>query len=207
MIWFGIFLAGIVVVLIGLVKAVRSRKPDLLMANGGVLAAIGFMGFSKWPVEVTPAGMDQKAMGLLLMWWGGWAAMTWAAYQLLWSLRALTWPSVQGTLTRSEAVFMGINNSTIIGPRGSTKHWWSVAYTYAVDGVSYTSSTKSLDTDDQDSNFSSVSKMVSKHPVGSAITVYHHPRDPLLACIDRSWFNGRWLAPMMFAAILLWVAW
>ena len=40
MIWFALFLAGIVVVLIGLVKAVRSRKPDLLMANGGILAAV-----------------------------------------------------------------------------------------------------------------------------------------------------------------------
>ena len=207
MIWFGAFLAGVVIIAYGLVKALRSRKPDMWMANGGFVAAIGFMGFSTWPVEVVPSGMDQKAAGLMLMWWGGWGACAWAAYQLLWSLRALAWPSVPGTITRSEAVFMGINNSTIIGPRGSTKHWWSVTYSYAVDGKSFTSSNKALDIDDQDSTFSSVTNMVAKHPVGSTITVYHHPSDPGLVCIDRGWFNARWCVPVMFAAIMLWVAW
>jgi hypothetical protein len=102
---------------------------------------------------------------------------------------------------------MGINTSTTIGPRNSTKHWWRVAYTYVVDGVSHAGSTKALDIDEQDSNFSGVSRMVDKHPVGSAITVYHHPKDPDFACIDRSWFNGRWYVPAGFAAILLWIAW
>ena len=206
MIWFALFLAGIVVVLIGLVKAVRSRKPDLLMANGGILAAVGFLGFSTWPSGIIPTGLDQKSTGLLLMWWSGWLALAWAGYQLLWSLRARTWPNVQGTITQSEAAFMGINNSTIIGPRGSTKHAWKVAYTYSVEGIAYTGSTKALDIDDQDSTFSSVTHMVSKHPVGSAVTVYHHPKDPHLACLDRSWFNARWYVPALFAVPLLWVA-
>jgi len=206
MIWFSIFLVGLVIIAYGLVKALRSRKPDMWMANGGMVMAIGFMGFSKWPAEVIPDSMDQKAAGLMLMWWGGWVAMAWAAYQLLWSLRARAWPKVQGTITQSEASFMGINNSTIIGPRGSTKHSWSVTYTYAVDGVPYTSSNKALDIDDQDSTFSSVTRVVAAHPVGSAVTVYHHPKDPHMACLDRSWFNARWYVPVMFGVVLLWIA-
>ena len=97
MIWFGIFLSGLVILVFGLGKALRSRQPDMWMANGGIVTAIGFMGFSRWPEEAIPVGMDQKSAGLR-------------------SLRALTWPKVQGTITQSEAVFMGINNSTIIGP-------------------------------------------------------------------------------------------
>ena len=78
---------------------------------------------------------------------------------------------------------------------------------YAVDGTSYTSTNKALDIDDQDSNFSSVTNMVAKHPVGSTITVYHHPKDPYLACIGRGWFNGRWFVPAGSAVTLLWIAW
>lgn len=205
-VWFITFLAGLLLVAYGLIRALRSRKPDLWMANGGMIAAIGFIGFSRWPAAVIPAGMNQQSAAFMGAWWGGWLAAVWASYQLVWSLRALTWPSVQGTLTQSEAVFMGINNSTTIGPRGSTKHWWKVAYTYAVDGVNYSGTNKALDTDDQDSNFSGVSKKVAEHPPGSSIRVYHHPRDPQLACIDRGWFNGRWLAPAMYAVVLFWVA-
>ena len=116
MIWFGIFLSGLVILVFGLGKALRSRQPDMWMVNGGIVTAIGFMGFSRWPEEAIPVGMDQKSAGLILMWWSGWLVIAWATYQLLWSLRALTWPKVQGTITQSEAVFMGINNSTIIGP-------------------------------------------------------------------------------------------
>ena len=65
---------------------------------------------------------------------------------------------------------------------------------------------RGLDTNEEEMDLSTALELVRKHPVGSPITVYHHPKDPALACIDRSSFNGRWLMPALFAAILLGVA-
>ena len=80
MAWFVVFLAGLLVVAYGLFRALRSRKPDLWMASGGMIAAIGFIGFSRWPAAVIPAGMDQKSAAFMAAWWGGWLAAAWAAY-------------------------------------------------------------------------------------------------------------------------------
>ena len=67
MIWFRVFLAGLAVIAIGLVKALRSRKPDMFLANGGMVAATGFMGFRKWTAAAISGGLDQKEACLLLM--------------------------------------------------------------------------------------------------------------------------------------------
>ena len=66
---------------------------------------------------------------------------------------------------------MGLDNASITRPRWHHKHSWHVVYGYVINARSYTCSNKALDTDDQDSNLSSVLKVVAKHPVGSTITM------------------------------------
>lgn len=206
MVWFGIFLGGLVIVLIGLVKALRTRKPDMLMLNGALVAAIGFMGFDDWPAAVIAPGTPRREVGVPLFFAAGVLAALWAVYQLVWSLRALAWPSVPGTITHSASVFVGVRNSDAGAVPRSTRHAWRVNYSYNVNGKGYTGSTRALDTEEDEFDLGGANALAAAHPVGSPITVYHHPRNPGLACIHRSVVNGRWLVPELLAGLLLWVA-
>jgi hypothetical protein len=206
MIWFILFIVGWCVIAFGLYRAIRTRRPDMLMMNGGVLVIIGFMGYDAWPTGLVPTDVDQKQASRILFRLAAWCVTGWSAYQLTWSLRALTWPSVDGTITHSASVFLGVRGSDLNGRRNSTRHTWQVSYQYQVNGRTYTSSIKSLDTDDEDGDLSSANDKVRQHPVGSTVRVYHHPREPQLSCLDRTVINGRWLVPGLIAGLLFWSA-
>ncbi|MGV3638574.1 MAG: DUF3592 domain-containing protein [Flavobacteriales bacterium] len=206
MVWFILFTAGLCIIAIGLFRAIRSRRPDMLMLNGGVLAFIGFMGYDAWPTYAVLGGMDQKAASRILFNAAAWSIAAWTAYQFLWSLRALTWPSTSGVITHSASVFLGMRGSDVSGRRNSARHTWRVTYQYQVDGRTYTSSNKGLDTDEEDGDLSSANEKAREHPVGSTVRVFHHPREPQLACLDRSLINGRWLVPALLAGLLFWAA-
>lgn len=205
MVWFSVFLLGLGSIIYGFIRAIRTQKPDLYMLNGGFVAAIGFMGYSRWPALPLIHDLPQKQAAFLLLGAGGWLAALWTIYQLIWSLRALAWPSVQGTITHSEAVFLGHNNNTATSGIRTTRHTWRVTYSYAVGHSTYTSTTRALDTDDEDTDFSNASRLAQRYPVGCTVAVYHHPRDPQFACLDRSWFNARWYVPAGLAAMMLWL--
>ncbi len=205
MIWFGLFLLGLGLVVYGLVVALRTRKPDHYMMGGGFLAALGFIGFDTWPAGTT-GGLDRSGFLSIVLTVGGVVAAVWALYQLIWSLRTLTWPATEGTVERSEEELLQYRNEAARASAMKIRHAWRLSYTYSVDGRSYTSDQRGLDTDEEEMDLSAALELVRKHPVGSHITVYHHPKDPALACIDRSSFNGRWLMPALFAAILVGVA-
>lgn len=202
--WFILFLLGIAIVCTGLVKALRTRQPDMLMLIGGVVAFIGLIGSEHWPVGAVLGSMPRANITSTVFRIGGWCIALWAAYQLIWSMRVLTWPGTEATITQSEAVFTGTRGADLNGKRNTTRYEWRVSYTYTVNGRSYTSSVHSLDTDERDLDMGAANRLAERHPKGSTITVHYHPRDPQLACIDRTWLNGRWLVPAIFAAMMLW---
>lgn len=202
MIWFALFVIGLSIVAFGLLSALRTRKPDQLMMGGGFLAAIGF---DTWPAGILN-GMERTAFLGIVLAVGGVIAGLWALYQLLWCFRAYAWPAVQGTVVRSEEVLLPYRNEAARSSAMILRHAWRLSYTYTVDGRSYTSDQRGLDTDEEEMDLSTANAHVRQHPVGSTITVYHHPKDPTLACISRSAVNGRWFMPALFAAIMLGVS-
>lgn len=205
MIWSVIFLLGLGIVAYGFLKALRTRQPDQYMMGGGSIAAIGFIGFDTWPTAIT-GGMERLPFLSVVLTVGGGMAALWSLYQLGWSMRARTWPTTEGTLIRSEEVLLPYRNEAVRSSAMKLRHAWRLSYTYTVDGQSYTSDQRGLDTDEEELDLSAALKLVRQHPVGSTITVYRHPKDAALACVDRSAFNGRWLMPALFAVILLGVA-
>lgn len=205
MIWFGLFMLGLGLVAFGLLRALRTRRPDQYMMGGGLLAALGFIGYDTWPAAILK-GMERKEFLGIVLSIGAVVATLWAIHQLVWCFRAYTWPSAQGTVVRSGTALLDYRNDMARANVMSNRHAWRLSYTYTVNGHTYSNDQRSLDTDEEEMDLSAANALVRRHPAGSTITVYHHPKDPTLACIDRSAFNGRWLMPALFAAIMFGVA-
>lgn len=204
MIWFGIFLLGLGIVGWGRVKALRTRKPDMLMLNGAIIAFVGSIGQAHWPAGIVPASWMQAGTTAMVFRIGGWGVAAWTLYQLVWSLRALTWPAAEAIIEHSEAVFVGTRSGDLNGRRNTTRYAWRLSYSYRIAGRTYTASTRSLDTDEDDLDMRSANELAAKYPKGSKVTIFHHPRHPGLACLERPWINGRWIVPGVFAAMMLW---
>lgn len=197
MIWFGIFIAGFLVIGFGLIQSLRSSEGNSHWLGGGLaLVGLGCVGFSTWPPGLLPAGMTQKQFfELLFLQFAPWALLAWALCQLLWTLRTLTWPRVTATIRTSEVV-----------PLTNSGHAWRVSYSYTVNGQNYASTRKDVDIEEETISYSSASQSAKQYPVGKPVTVYYHPRDPGFAILHRSFFMMRWFMPTVMAAALLWAA-
>lgn len=86
---------------------------------------------------------------------------------------SLHWPSVEGTILQSERVR--------VSGRGSPSYYAKTAYTYKVNGTTYTSSQISLWTD----YLAGVAgdHFLNSHPTNSTVTVHYNPQDPTNAVL------------------------
>lgn len=198
----GLFLliGGLALAFTGLVLYFRRKQEPLLMlvAVGGILAFISVpwleqLDRTSWPSPV------------IWLWHHAWLVITvlvsaWAIIQFLRNMGTLAWPSVMGKVTRSEVVFRGLYTEK--ERRGRSRYAWNVSYTYAVNGHSYASDRKAMDSD-EDVGHMAAQNSADAHPVGSEIRVFHHPKDPSIACIERGLVNGRWLVPGVVALLLI----
>ncbi|HEY0977813.1 MAG TPA: DUF3592 domain-containing protein [Flavobacteriales bacterium] len=192
---------GLALALFGLFRYFQTKQePQLMLVLiGGILAFISVPWLER---------MDRTNWPAPLMWvyHNAWllctiAVSAWTLFQFFRNLGTLTWPGVEGRITRSEAVFMGLHNSK--EKCGQSRYAWRVSYTYTVDGQAYSGSRKAMEIDEDDLDLSTAENAVRAHPVGSAVRVYHDPKEPGRACIERGIVNGRWLVPGVIAVLLI----
>lgn len=115
------------------------------------------------------------------------AYMLWLAWLALTSRR---WPSTQGRVTRTEVV-----------PGRRDQAGYSVRYEYEAGGRVYKGDRVRFG-GAISSNRGIARDTVSRYAHGSAVTVYHHPRRPATATLERraSGFLWLWLALGLFLA-------
>lgn len=106
------------------------------------------------------------------------------------------WPATTGTVTASHAAE---------DTNSDTSNWTvSIAYTYAVRGVTYQGNNLTGDVTPHRSEEDARAK-VAQYPAGAAITVYYSPTVPSESIVERTTQNQTWplLAGISIAATLL----
>ncbi|WP_163866606.1 DUF3592 domain-containing protein [Myxococcus eversor] len=92
-----------------------------------------------------------------------------AASNLVRQARTASWPSVQGTVIRSEVTSVRSNKST--------NHGLKLAYTYSVDGQSHEGSTVQI-TESMSGDRGVAEEQMARYPVGASVPVYYQPEQP-----------------------------
>lgn len=112
----------------------------------------------------------------VLPWTAGTVAMDYfAVSSTAQQVQSASWPSVQGTITRSEVEAVRSNKSTTYGLK--------VAYTYSVDGKRYEGSKyRSSAWRSGDAGFAE--ELVARYPLGARIPVYYRPGQPSEAMLQ-----------------------
>ncbi|AKQ68302.1 hypothetical protein A176_005214 [Myxococcus hansupus] len=85
-----------------------------------------------------------------------------------------TWPTVQGTITRSEVETVRSNKSISYRPL--------VAYTYSVDGQTYEGNKHRISSW-SGGELEAAEAMVARYPIGASIPVYYRPSQPSTATL------------------------
>jgi len=87
-----------------------------------------------------------------------------------------SWPTVQGTVTRSEIDVWSSDGRTHYEPK--------IAYNYIVDGKKYTSSQIKAGDPAPDNNVTNAKRLQAEYPVDSEVTVYYDPELPESAALQ-----------------------
>ncbi|MFP2958437.1 DUF3592 domain-containing protein [Myxococcus sp. 1LA] len=110
-----------------------------------------------------------------------------------------SWPSVQGTITRSEVEAVRSNKSTTYGLK--------VAYTYSVDGQHYEGS-RARPAMWRSGGRGFAEELVARYPLGATIPVYYRPGQPSEAVLQTG-MDGSALFTLMllmpFNLVMLWL--
>lgn len=110
-----------------------------------------------------------------------------------------SWPSVQGTITRSEVDAVRSNKTTTYGLK--------VAYTYSVDGQQYEGS-KARPSMWRTGDRGFAEELVARYPLGATIPVYYRPGQPSEAVLETG-MDGSQLFTLMllmpFNLVMLWL--
>lgn len=133
-----------------------------------------------------------------------WVGMTaaadyFAASNLVRQAQTENWPSVQGTITRSEVVETRRNKSTEYGLK--------LAYAYSVDGQPHVGS-KVQSTQSMSGNRRFAEKQVARYPVGTRVPVYYQPGQPSEAVLETGLDSSELFLFMLlipFNLIALWL--
>jgi hypothetical protein len=95
----------------------------------------------------------------------------------------LTWPTTRGTVTCSEVVWTGFENSTdetITSKKSTYRH--NLSYQFSVGGMSYGST--ALGYRIHGGSESALKLLVEQYPAGAEVTVYYDPANPKKAVLE-----------------------
>lgn len=99
---------------------------------------------------------------------------------------AAAWPTVEGTVTRSEVMTGTSTTGTGARRRSTTMYTPSINYAYKVEGRSYEGDRLLPSGSWSSSSMSEARAKVDRHPVGSKVRVHVSPADPRDACLEPS---------------------
>jgi len=119
-------------------------------------------------------------------------------YSLIKLVLAHRWPEAEGTIVSSYKS----NRSSDAGRMEDAE----ITYEYEVGGKLYRSDTIQAGGDISSSpskrGSTNVDRILIKYPVGTKVTVYHHPRLPQIACLERTDATGVFIG-FVFGGLLL----
>lgn len=118
---------------------------------------------------------------------------------------ASRWPSVPGKVVASHSEVRRVrilDSDRAAGHRYEERNFANVVYQYVVAGKTYRNNRVSIGEDR--GNFE-VAETLARYPVGTAVTVYHHPRRRNEAVLERDFPQGMWgcLGWMVAVSLLL----
>lgn len=117
-----------------------------------------------------PGNANPISMGIIFAIIGAAVFFLFALPPLQYSIASKTWPSVPGTITRSEV--------DVWKRDGKTHYEPDIAYSYTVDGKKYSSAKITVGDAPLDNNVSAAKRLQAEYPVGTEVPVYYDPELP-----------------------------
>ncbi len=121
-------------------------------------------------------------LGIIFTAAGALTFFQWGLPPLKYARKSIDWPSVSGTVTKSDIVTRIKDGKTTYIPE--------VIYTYSVNNTTYTSAKIIVGNPHYDSNIGPVRQTIQKYPVGETVQAYYDPEIPASATLIRGIQNS-----------------
>ena len=121
-------------------------------------------------------------MGIILAIIGGAIFIFFALPPLQYAATSKNWPSVPGTITKSEV--------QVFKRDGNTHYQPDIAYSYTVDGRKYSASKITVGDGSLDNNVTKAKRLQAEYPVDKEVDVYYDPDLPESAVLQPGTKSG-----------------
>ena len=139
----------------------------------------------------TSGNANPITLGIIFAIVGGAIFFLFALPPLQYSSTSKSWPTVPGTITKSEIDIWRSDSKTHYQP--------DIVYAYSVNGKKYTSSKITVGDPPLDNNVTPAKRLQAEYPVGKEVVVYYDPEVPASSALK----PGIKTNDMMLAAITL----
>lgn len=129
-----------------------------------------------------PGNANPVTMGIIFAIIGGAIFIFFALPPLQYSATSKSWPSVPGTITRSEVKVWKSDGNTHYSP--------DIAYSYTVEGKKYSSGKITVGDGALDNNVSKAKRLKAEYPVDKEVDVYYDPDLPESAVLQPGTKSG-----------------
>lgn len=123
-----------------------------------------------------PGNANPVTLGIIFAMVGGAIFFLFALPPLQYSAASRSWPTVAGTITRSDV--------DVWKRDGKTHYQPDIAYTYSVENKMYSSSGITVGEPPLDNNATHAKRLQGEYPVGTAVMVYYDPGLPESSALD-----------------------
>jgi hypothetical protein len=123
-----------------------------------------------------PGNANPVTMGIIFALVGAAIFFFFALPPLQYAATSKSWPSVPGTITRSEVKVWKSDGNTHYEP--------DIAYSYSVEGKKYSSSKITVGDGALDNNVSKAKRLQAEYPAGKEVDVYYDPDLPESAVLQ-----------------------
>ena len=122
-----------------------------------------------------PGRANPITLGLLFMLFGGIVFFVWGLPPLKYSKQSANWPSVPGTITKSEIETWRRD--------GKTYYQANIVYAYEISGKKLTASKVTVGDPPSQTNMSPAKRIQNEYPVGKSVDVFYDPEVPASAAL------------------------
>jgi hypothetical protein len=129
-----------------------------------------------------PGNANPITLGIVFALIGGAIFFLFAWPPLQYANTSKSWPTVPGTITRSEVKVWKRDGNTHYEP--------DIAYSYTVEGKKYTSSRITVGDGSLDNNVSKAKRLQAEYPVDKEVNVYYDPDLPESAVLQPGTKSG-----------------
>ena len=142
-----------------------------------------------------PGNANPVTLGIIFAIIGGAIFIFFVLPPLQYSATSKSWPSVSGTITRSEVKIWKRDGNTHYEP--------DIAYSYTVEGKKYSASKITVGDGSLDNNVSKAKRFQAEYPAGKEVDVYYDPELPESAVLQPGTKAGDYLLAGIAAIFFL----